>query len=47
MIALDGLPVLQIACVAAAIAFAGLVHGTLGLGFPLVATPLVSLVTGI
>ncbi|MCC7080618.1 MAG: sulfite exporter TauE/SafE family protein [Burkholderiales bacterium] len=29
------------------IAFAGLVHGTLGLGFPLVATPLISFVTGV
>ena len=47
MIALDSLPMLSIACVALAIAFAGLVHGTLGLGFPLVATPLISLVTGI
>ncbi|MPZ47390.1 MAG: TSUP family transporter [Betaproteobacteria bacterium] len=47
MIALDSMPVLSIACVAFAIAFAGLVHGTLGLGFPLVATPLISLVTDI
>jgi uncharacterized membrane protein YfcA len=30
-----------------ALAAAGLVHGTLGLGFPLVATPLVALITGI
>ena len=47
MITLDSLPVLSIAYVAVAIAFAGLVHGTLGLGFPLVATPLISFVTGI
>jgi uncharacterized membrane protein YfcA len=47
MIALDGLPFASIAYVAFAIAFAGLVHGMLGLGFPLVATPLISLVTGI
>ncbi|MCC6532101.1 MAG: sulfite exporter TauE/SafE family protein [Burkholderiales bacterium] len=47
MIALDSLPLVAIAYVAFAIACAGLVHGTLGLGFPLVATPLVSLVTGI
>jgi uncharacterized membrane protein YfcA len=47
MVALDSLPVLSIAYVAAAIAFAGLVHGTLGLGFPMVATPLIALVTGI
>jgi uncharacterized protein len=47
MIALDSLPLVEIAYVTAAIAFAGLVHGTLGLGFPLVATPLISLVTGI
>jgi uncharacterized membrane protein YfcA len=47
VIALDSLPVVSIVYVTLAIAFAGLVHGTLGLGFPLVATPLISLVTGI
>ena len=47
MTGLDSLPLASIAFVTAAIAFAGLVHGTLGLGFPLVATPLISLVTGI
>jgi uncharacterized membrane protein YfcA len=45
--ALDSLPVLSIAYVTFAIAFAGLVHGTLGLGFPLVATPLISLVSDV
>jgi uncharacterized protein len=47
MIALDSLPLAAIVFVTVAIAFAGLVHGTLGLGFPLVATPLIALVTGI
>jgi uncharacterized membrane protein YfcA len=47
VIALDSLPVLSSAYVTFAIAFAGLVHGTLGLGFPLVATPLISLVTDV
>jgi len=44
---LDALPVAALLCVGLAIACAGLVHGTLGLGFPLVATPLIALVTGI
>jgi uncharacterized membrane protein YfcA len=47
MITLDSLPLASILIAAAAIAFAGLVHGTLGFGFPLVATPLIALVTGI
>ena len=33
-----------LAAVYAAVIFAGLVHGTLGLGFPLVSTPLIALV---
>jgi len=44
---LDSLSTFALLYVAFAIACAGLVHGTLGLGFPLVATPLISLVTGI
>lgn len=47
MITLDSLPLASMAFAAAAIAIAGLVHGTLGFGFPLVATPLLALVTGI
>jgi uncharacterized membrane protein YfcA len=47
MITLDSLPLVSMALAAAAIAVAGLVHGTLGFGFPLVATPLIALVTGI
>lgn len=44
---LDALPMLALIYVGFAVVCAGVVHGTLGLGFPLVATPLVSLVTGI
>lgn len=44
---LDALSMLALVYVAIAVAGAGLVHGTLGLGFPIVATPLVALVTGI
>jgi uncharacterized membrane protein YfcA len=47
LLPLDALPLLTIVYVAGAIALAGLVHGTLGLGFPLVATPLIALATGI
>jgi len=44
---LDSLSPLAVLYVGIAVACAGLVHGTLGLGFPLIATPLISLVTGI
>lgn len=44
---LESLSVLALIYVGVAVACAGLVHGTLGLGFPIVATPLVALVTGI
>lgn len=44
---LESLSPLALLYVGFAVACAGLVHGTLGLGFPLVATPLISLVTGI
>lgn len=47
MLGLDALPASALLCVGLAVACAGLVHGTLGLGFPLVATPLIALVTGI
>jgi len=47
MITLDSLPLASIVLAAIAIAVAGLVHGTLGFGFPLVATPLIALATGI
>jgi len=47
MPSLDSLSLIAIVYVAIAIGIAGLVHGTLGLGFPLVATPLISLATGI
>ncbi len=40
---IDGLSVLMITVAYLIILFAGLVHGTLGLGFPLVATPLLAL----
>jgi len=36
-----------LAWVVAVLAFAGLVHGTIGLGFPLVATPLIAFVTDV
>jgi uncharacterized membrane protein YfcA len=42
MTGLAGTDPLTYAAVLAAMAFAGLVHGTLGLGFPVVATPLVA-----
>lgn len=47
MEALGSLSYLELAFVAFAVAIAGLVHGMLGLGFPLVATPLIALVIGI
>ena len=39
--------ILQWVLLAAIILFAGLVHGTLGLGFPLVATPLIAMMTDV
>src|SRR5262245_48288287 len=47
MTGLDALPLLAIVWIVLALAAAGLVHGTLGLGFPLVATPLIALITDI
>ncbi len=47
MTGLDSLPLLSMAGVVLALALAGFVHGTLGLGFPLIATPLIALLTGI
>jgi hypothetical protein len=47
MLAFESLPVFAIAWIAAALALAGFVHGALGLGFPLVATPLIALATNI
>jgi hypothetical protein len=47
MTSLDALPLIAIAWIVLALAAAGLVHGTLGLGFPLVATPLIALITDI
>ena len=47
MTGLDALPVLAIVWIVLALAAAGLVHGTLGLGFPLVATPLIALISDI
>jgi uncharacterized membrane protein YfcA len=44
---LGSLSYLALVYVAFAVVCAGLVHGMLGLGFPLVATPLISLVIGI
>ena len=44
---LESLSAVALVYVAFAIACAGLVHGILGLGFPLVATPLIALATGI
>jgi len=38
------IPAWTLVLVYATVAFAGLVHGTLGLGFPLVATPIIALV---
>lgn len=47
MEAIGSLSYLELAFVAFAVACAGFVHGMLGLGFPLVATPLIALVIGI
>ena len=47
MTGLDALPLVAIVWIVLALAAAGLVHGTLGLGFPLVATPLIALITDI
>lgn len=47
MTGIEDLSWLAIAWVVFALALAGLVHGTLGLGFPLIATPLVAMVTGV
>lgn len=47
MLGLDALSPLALVYVGFAVACAGLVHGTLGLGFPLVATPLIALATDI
>ena len=47
MTSLDALPLVAIVWIVLALAAAGLVHGTLGLGFPLVATPLIALITDI
>jgi uncharacterized membrane protein YfcA len=44
---LESLGWLTIAWAAFALALAGFVHGLLGLGFPLIATPLVAMATGI
>lgn len=44
---MDDLSYLTLAAYAGIILFAGLVHGTLGLGFPLVATPLLALFTDV
>ena len=47
MAGFDALPLVAIVWIVIAFAAAGLVHGTLGLGFPLIATPLVALITDI
>jgi uncharacterized membrane protein YfcA len=47
MTGLDALPLFAIVWIVLALAVAGLVHGTLGLGFPLVATPLIAIVADI
>lgn len=47
MIGFEAFSLAAFACIVAAFALAGLVHGTLGLGFPLIATPLIALATGI
>ncbi len=47
MIDPTALPPLALVWIALAIGLAGLVHGTLGLGFPLVATPLIATVTDV
>ena len=44
---LESFPIAALAWIAFVMAFAGLVHGALGLGFPMVATPLIALVTDI
>lgn len=43
----DSLPLLILAAAGAIIFLAGLVHGTLGIGFPMVATPLLALLTDV
>ncbi len=43
----DGFSLATLALFAAIIALAGFVHGTLGLGFPLVATPLLALIVDV
>lgn len=43
MLALEDLSLVVLACFAVVMLFGGLVHGTLGLGFPLVTTPLLAL----
>ncbi len=40
-------PLVELIVVFLAIAFGGIVHGTLGIGFPLVATPIIALVTDV
>jgi len=47
MTGLEALPLFAIVWIVLALAAAGLVHGTLGLGFPLIATPLIALITDI
>lgn len=47
MIGLEALSLAAFAWIVLAFALAGLVHGTLGLGFPLIATPLIALATDI
>jgi uncharacterized protein len=44
---MDSVPLLTLLLFVAITGFAGLVHGTLGLGFPLVATPLLALLTDV
>ena len=47
MTGLEHLSVLALGWIVIALALGGLVHGTLGIGFPLIATPLIALVVGI
>ena len=47
MTGLESLPLFTMVWIVLALAAAGLVHGTLGLGFPLIATPLIALTTDI
>jgi uncharacterized membrane protein YfcA len=44
---IENLSLLTIALLAAIFLFAGLVHGTLGVGFPMTATPLLALITDV